>query len=175
MADFDGVAMTAESLRRLSNINKVLRSQEKYLRTDIRGDIKKIATSVVVPDLKKEMKFRQMRYLPRGGGLNKWAASNRTNLQIRYSGNSIGARMITSRKNKSGKLADLNRMNAGRTRHPYWGKWPQPAAKYINQTLQNVKPKTFEVSEKSLNDAMDKFGIVLEHVERSIEQKWGKI
>ena len=59
--------------------------------------------------------------LPRRGGLGAWAARSTLSLRITYTGRSAGIRVRGARKSGKGK-ADLTGLDAGRVRHPSWGR-----------------------------------------------------
>jgi len=59
--------------------------------------------------------------LPRRGGLNEWAARASITPKISYTGRAAGIRVRGSRRSTKSK-ADLRALDAGRVRHPSWGR-----------------------------------------------------
>ena len=74
-----------------------------------------------IPQVRKAIRKRAMDTLPKGGGLNKWAAKTRVTAKVSTSGRGAGVKLRGSRKSTKGK-ADLRRLDAGRVRHPSWGR-----------------------------------------------------
>ncbi len=59
--------------------------------------------------------------LPAGGGLGAWVAALRISPRISYGSRSAGVRLRGSRKSAK-QRSDLVRIDAGRVRHPTWGR-----------------------------------------------------
>jgi hypothetical protein len=59
--------------------------------------------------------------LPKRGGLNKWVAKTRINLNIRVGGTTARVRVIGGRRSKGGET-DVNAIDRGRVRAPSWGR-----------------------------------------------------
>ena len=74
-----------------------------------------------LPGVRKAIRRRALESLPKGGGLNVWAAKTRVSAKVSTSARGAGVKLKGSRKSTKGK-ADLRRMDAGRVRHPSWGR-----------------------------------------------------
>lgn len=59
--------------------------------------------------------------LPRRGGLGAWVAKARIAPRVGYSPSSAGVRLVGTRKSVKNK-SDLRGIDAGRVRHPTWGR-----------------------------------------------------
>ena len=59
--------------------------------------------------------------LPKGGGLNEWAAKSTISLQVRYTGRTAGISLRGRRKSQRDR-SDLAGLDRGRVRHPSWGR-----------------------------------------------------
>lgn len=100
-----------------------------------------------------EIRQSAISILPRGGGLNQWAATLTVTTRQFYQGNGAGVLIKggknaktktvrssfigplkpgqkrtrkTRRKGTFGKAADMNALNRGRVWHPFWGRMPHP-------------------------------------------------
>jgi hypothetical protein len=74
-----------------------------------------------LPKFRADVKRHAVAILPSSGGLGAWVAKATITLSARDRGRSAGIRLKGSRRSGKGK-ADLTRMDAGRTRHPSWGR-----------------------------------------------------
>lgn len=74
-----------------------------------------------VPAVRKAVQRRALDTLPRRGGLNVWVSKTKVTAQIKLSGRAAGVRLKGSRKSAKDK-SDLRRLDAGRVRHPSWGR-----------------------------------------------------
>lgn len=74
-----------------------------------------------LPAVRKAVKARALATLPQRGGLNRWVARTRVSAVIKLAGRAAGVRLKGSRANTKGK-ADLRRLDAGKVRHPSWGR-----------------------------------------------------
>ena len=74
-----------------------------------------------LPKVRKAVKARALATLPKAGGLNQWVARTRVTAVVKLAGRSAGVKLKGSRKSTKGK-ADLNRLDAGKIRHPSWGR-----------------------------------------------------
>lgn len=81
--------------------------------------------------------------LPKGGGLNVWAAASGVTVAIRYAGRLAGIRVRGSRKSGKGK-ADLRRLDAGAVRHPSWGRRTR-GSWHVQQVTPNVFTNSVDV------------------------------
>ncbi|MEV4350968.1 hypothetical protein AB0J83_41455 [Actinoplanes sp. NPDC049596] len=74
-----------------------------------------------VPVVRKAIRSRALDTLPKGGGLNKWAAA----IQIKAKQEVIGKVVrvkLTGGRNSNGGRSDIKRMDKGNVRHPAWGR-----------------------------------------------------
>lgn len=74
-----------------------------------------------VPTVRKAIRRRALDTLPEGGGLNKWVAKTRVNVQIKLAGRGAGIRLKGGRNSLHGRT-DTRAIDAGRVRHPSWGR-----------------------------------------------------
>lgn len=106
-------------LRRFEDRKVVL----KELRAELRRPL---------PQLRKDVRAHAVEILPRSGGLGAWVARSTITLSVRDRGRSAGIRLRGTRRSGKGK-ADLKRMDAGRVRHPSWGR--KGPGNWHNQTV----------------------------------------
>ncbi|MFD6770885.1 hypothetical protein ACFWC6_32220 [Micromonospora chalcea] len=74
-----------------------------------------------LPAVRAAVKARAVSTLPKRGGLNVWAANTRVTAAVSVSGRGVRVSLKGSRKSTKGK-SDLRRLDAGRVRHPSWGR-----------------------------------------------------
>lgn len=74
-----------------------------------------------IPPIRKAIRARALATLPSGGGLNAWVAKASVLASIKLSARAASVKLKGTRKSGKGK-ADLNRLDAGMTRHPSWGR-----------------------------------------------------
>lgn len=74
-----------------------------------------------VPAVRKAVKRRAVDTLPRRGGLNVWASKTKVTAKVTLAGRGAGVKLKGSRKSTKDK-SDLRRLDAGRVRHPSWGR-----------------------------------------------------
>ncbi len=73
-----------------------------------------------VPELRAAVRENAKATLPARGGLGAWVAKANLTVRVKDAGRSAGIRLKLSRKSTKDK-ADLQRMDAGRIRHPLYG------------------------------------------------------
>lgn len=74
-----------------------------------------------IPSVRAAVKRRALDVLPRGGGLNVWVSRTKVTAKIRLAGRAAGVQLKGSRKSAKDK-SDLRRLDAGKVRHPSWGR-----------------------------------------------------
>ncbi|MGK5737276.1 hypothetical protein [Micromonospora sp. URMC 103] len=95
-------------LRRFEQRKEVTRALRKRIREP-------------VPGVRKAIRRRALDTLPKGGGLNVWASKTRVSAKVSLAGRGAGVKLRGTRKSGKGK-ADLRRLDAGKVRHPSWGR-----------------------------------------------------
>lgn len=85
--------------------------------------------------------------LPHGGGLNDWVAGSKFAVRNRLTGRNVGVRIVGTKGDH-----DLEAIDAGRVRHPVWGRWvkgvPTQAVEpgFFTKPLEKSEPRvTFAV------------------------------
>lgn len=105
----------AESIEHYARtVEQILTERRVYkqLKKDLRGP---------VPEVTKAIKENALATLPKGGGLNEWVAASAVKARITESGSAINVHLEASRNSKGGE-SDLKRIDAGKVRHPAWGR-----------------------------------------------------
>jgi hypothetical protein len=74
-----------------------------------------------VRDVRKAVRARALATLPAGGGLNAWVAAGRLKAQIEAAGARVVVHLSDGR-NSARNRSDFNRIDAGKVRHPAWGR-----------------------------------------------------
>lgn len=85
-----------------------------------------------IPSVRKLIKTRALTTLPKSGGLNVWVSQTKITAKISFSGRAAGVRLKGGR-NSSGGRSDMRRINAGKIRHPSWGR--RGVGQWHNQTV----------------------------------------
>src|SRR4051812_31960931 len=75
-----------------------------------------------VPEVRKKIKMRAVETLPAGGGLGKWVAASKITASITSRAFTVTVRLRGGRSSATGKKSDIDRIDAGTTRHPSWGR-----------------------------------------------------
>lgn len=73
-----------------------------------------------VPVVRKAIRQRALATLPRGGGLNKWAAAIQVKAKQEVLGKTVRVK-LTGGRNSAGGRSDIRRMDKGNVRHPTFG------------------------------------------------------
>lgn len=105
----------------MGSIDELIRDLRKFegrkeLVKELRTEIRK-----PVPAIRKSIKKRALDTLPKSGGLNVWVSKVKVTARVKLSGRSAGVSLKGSRKSTKDK-SDLRRLDAGRIRHPSWGR-----------------------------------------------------
>lgn len=74
-----------------------------------------------VPKIRRSIKARALATMPKSGGLNIWVSRTKVTAQVKFTGRKAGVKLRGAR-NSQKKKSDLRRLDAGRLRHPSWGK-----------------------------------------------------
>ena len=74
-----------------------------------------------VPVIRKQIKARALVEMPRRGGLNVWVSKTKVTAQVKINSRTINVKLTGSRKSATAE-SDLRRLDAGRIRHPSWGR-----------------------------------------------------
>lgn len=74
-----------------------------------------------VPIVRKAVKDNALATLPKRGGLNEWVAKATVKAKTSVTGDVIDIHLSAGR-NSMGARSDLKRIDAGRVRHPAWGR-----------------------------------------------------
>lgn len=74
-----------------------------------------------IPSVRTAIKRRALDTLPKGGGLNVWVSRTKVTAKIKLAGRAAGVQLKGSRKSAKDK-SDLRRLDAGKVRHPSWGR-----------------------------------------------------
>lgn len=104
----DKLALLGKAVRKLGSDRTILKHLTKR--------VKKLGAPI-----RAELKASAVATLPRRGGLGVWVAKSRINVTVRRGADTAGV-SITEGRNSAGGRSDLRRINAGTTRHPYFGK-----------------------------------------------------
>lgn len=99
----------------------------KAVLKELRAELRK-----PLPQLRKDVRAHAVSILPTSGGLGAWVAKSTITLSVRDRGRAAGVRIKGSRRSGKGK-ADLTRIDAGRVRHPSWGR--KGAGQWHTQTV----------------------------------------
>lgn len=105
----------AESIEHYARtVEQILREQRvlKYLQ-------KKITKTA--PAVRKAIKAEALATLPKRGGLNEWVAAAKVKAKTTITGERINVHLSAGRDSKGGR-SDLKRIDAGKVRHPAWGR-----------------------------------------------------
>lgn len=105
----------AESIEHYARtVEQILTEQRvlKQLKKDMRGP---------VPEVTRAIKEHALASLPKRGRLNVWVAASKVKATVTEAGQSINVHLEASRNSKGGE-SDLKRIDAGRVRHPAWGR-----------------------------------------------------
>lgn len=84
----------------------------RQLKKDLRGP---------VPEVTKAIQENALATLPKRGGLNVWVAASSVKATVSETAAGINVHLQASRNSKGGE-SDLKRIDAGRVRHPAWGR-----------------------------------------------------
>lgn len=113
-----------------------------------------------VPAVRKAIRSRALDSLPKGGGLNKWAAA----IQIKATQEIAGSRItikLTGGRNSNGGRSDIKRLDKGNARHPAWGRrgkgqWSLTLVKpgYFTEPATEA-PEWVEAADRALDKALD--------------------
>jgi hypothetical protein len=98
----------ADDLRRFSGRKEMSKLLRKRLREP-------------VPAVRRAIRRRALATMPQRGGLARWVAATKITARISLSGRGAGVVLRGSRKSVGDK-SDLRRLDAGRIRHPSWGR-----------------------------------------------------
>lgn len=105
----------AESLAHYRQVVEGFINREVILRT-LRQEMPK-----AVPQVRKAIRSRALDSLPKGGGLNKWAAAIQIRSNVDIYGRTVHIKLRGGRNSLKNK-SDINRLDAGTVRHPSWGR-----------------------------------------------------
>ena len=106
----------AESIEHYARtVEQILTEQRvlKYLKTEV--------PKRAVPLFRKAVKKSALGTLPKRGGLNEWVADSIVKAKTTVAGERIDIHLTGGRNSKGGR-SDLKRIDAGRVRHPAWGR-----------------------------------------------------
>lgn len=121
----------AESIEHYARtVEQILREQRilQYLKKGMRAP---------VPVVRKAIRRSALDTLPKRGGLNKWVAAAAVKAKITVSGDGINIH-LTAGRDSAGARSDLKRIDAGRVRHPAWGRRTKG-----NWSVTSVEPGFF--------------------------------
>lgn len=106
----------AESIEHYARtVEQIITEQRvlKFLKTEV--------PKRAVPLFRKAVKERALDTLPKRGGLNEWVAASTVKAKTTVTGERINIH-LTGGRNSQGGESDLKRIDAGRARHPTWGR-----------------------------------------------------
>jgi hypothetical protein len=98
----------ARSVEQILREHKVLQQLKKELRKPIFA-------------VRKAIKANALATLPEGGGLNEWVAAAPIKAKTTFAGERITVHISAGRDSQGGR-SDLKRIDAGKVRHPTWGR-----------------------------------------------------
>ena len=77
-----------------------------------------------VPELRKLIRARALATLPSGGGFGKWVSKLSITASVKLQGRAAGVKLKGRRRGFPDRepKVDLRRIDAGRARHPSWGR-----------------------------------------------------
>lgn len=102
-----GLALVAESVRRLGTDRKIVNEMAKEIRR-------------AVPPIRRAIRANAIETLPHRGGLNVWVSRGRVTANVRRAANNAGITIFDGR-NSAGKRSDFVGLNDGTIRHPLFG------------------------------------------------------
>jgi hypothetical protein len=146
----EDIAAVAAAVRKLGDGREIPNAMAKRIRK-------------AVPPLRKGIKASALSSLPSSGGFAKWVARAGVRASIRRGPRTAGITLVSARKSQRGK-SDLRRINAGQTRHPWWGDrrhWSPQAVKpgYFDRGVEpGLVVFRHEVNE-AIGDAVQKVGL----------------
>ncbi len=112
-------------------------SNKKEVLKEFRKEVRK-----PVPAVRKAIRNRAKAILPALNGLGAWVAKASITVRFKLSGRSTGITLKAGRNSQTGR-SDLRRIDAGRVRHPSWGR--RGAGQWHNQAVATgffTKPTT---------------------------------
>lgn len=120
-----------------ASLNALVRDLKKF--NDSKAVVKGLRKEIraPIPAVRKKIRRRAIDTLPKRGGLNRWVARTRITARIKLTGRGAGVKMIGARKSSRAE-SDVKRIDAGRVRHPSWGR------RFSGQWhVQSVRPGFF--------------------------------
>lgn len=131
-------------LRAFDNRREIVKAMSKGIRAG-------------VPPVRKAIRAAALATLPAAGGLSRWVATTRINLQVKASGRRAGIKLIGGRNSLRGR-SDIAAIDRGRVRAPSWGR-RTPGSWHTQQ----VRPGFFTRTAADAHDWRDQ-------VDREVDQ-----
>lgn len=103
------------------SLEHYIRTVEQMIREQRVLDELKREMRTPVPVVRKAVRARALATLPKRGGLNKWVAAIQFKATQQIAGTTVRITLKGGR-NSAGGRSDIKRLDAGRTRHPSWGR-----------------------------------------------------
>ena len=105
----------AESIEHYARTVEQILAEQRVLQYLKRG------LSKATPKVRKAIRASALATLPKRGGLNKWVAKAAVKARTTVTGDGINVHLSAGRDSARGR-SDLKRIDAGRVRHPAWGR-----------------------------------------------------
>jgi hypothetical protein len=144
----------AESIEHYARTVEQLIAERRVLE-HLKSEMKK-----PVPVVRKAVKARARATLPKRGGLNRWVAAVNVKATVSTAGDRIDIHLQGGRNSLGGR-SDLKRIDAGRVRHPAWGRrgkgqWSVTSVEpgFFTKPASDPKPWT-EAADVALDTALE--------------------
>lgn len=144
----------AESIEHYARTVEQILTEQRVLK-QLRKDLRKVG-----PVVRRKVRKNALATLPKRGGLNRWVAAAPVKVTFSGAGTVIIVRLLAGRSSLHGR-SDLKRIDAGRVRHPAWGRrgrgdWSVTSVKpgFFTNVATDPQP-WLEAADLALDDALE--------------------